>query len=48
MSYKTSYDERNREMILNRAKESLKNNQERLRVQARNKYRELSEKKKRI
>ena len=36
------------EVILNRAKEYYENNKERLRLQARNKYRELSEKEKYI
>ena len=45
MSEKTYY-QRNREAILNRAKEHYKNHKERLREQARNKYRELSDGKK--
>ena len=45
MSEKTYY-QRNRETILNRAKEHYKNHKERLREQARNKYRELSDGKK--
>ena len=39
---KTTYYQRNKEVILNRAKEYYENNKERLRKQARNKYRELS------
>ena len=38
----TTYYQRNKEVILNRAKEYYENNKERLRKQARNKYRELS------
>ena len=49
--YLTCY-QRNRDVILNRAKDYHENNKERLREQARNKYRNLSEeernKKKRI
>ena len=41
-----TYCQRNRETILNRAKEHYKNDKERLRQQARNKYRELSDGKK--
>ena len=41
-----TYYERNREVILNRAKDYYKNNKERLRKQARDKYRKLSKKKK--
>ena len=37
----------NKELILNRANEYYENNKERLRKQARNKYRELSEKEER-
>ena len=48
MSEKTTYYRKNREIILNRAKEYYKSNQERLREQARNKYKELSEKEKDI
>ena len=46
-----TYYQRNREIILNRAKDYYENDKERLREQARNKYRNLSEedkKKKRI
>ena len=47
-----TYYQRNRDAILNRAKNYYKNNKERLRLQARDKYRNLSEeeknKKKRI
>ena len=42
-SYLTYY-QRNREVILNRAKDYYENGKERLREQARNKYRNLSEK----
>ena len=41
-----TYCQRNWETILNRAKEHYKNDKERLRQQARNKYRELSDGKK--
>ena len=40
---KTTYYQRNREKILNRAKDYYENDKERLRKQARNKYRNLSE-----
>ena len=47
-----TYYQRNRDAILNRAKNYYENNKERLRLQARDKYRNLSEeeknKKKRI
>ena len=39
----TTYYQRNREMILNRAKNYYENDKERLREQARDKYRNLSE-----
>ena len=39
----TTYYQRNREIILNRAKNYYENDKERLREQARNKYRNLSE-----
>ena len=39
----TTYYERNRDMILNRAKDYYENNKELLREIAKNKYRELSE-----
>ena len=42
----TTYYERNRDMILNRAKDYYENNKEILREKAKNKYRELSEEKK--
>ena len=42
MDNATSY-QRNREKILNRAKDYYENDKERLREQARNKYRNLSE-----
>ena len=38
-----SYYQRNREVILNRAKDYYENDEERLRKQARDKYRNLSE-----
>ena len=41
-----TYYKKNRDVILNRAKDYYKNNRERLREQARNKYRNLSEEKK--
>ena len=44
----TTYYQRNREMILNRANEYYKNNKEVLREKAKNKYRELSEEEKNI
>ena len=44
----TSYYQRNREAILNRAKDYYENNKELLRESAKNKYRELSEEKKNI
>ena len=40
------YYQKNREVILNRAKDHYENNKERLKRQARDKYRNLSEKKK--
>ena len=42
----TTYYERNRDVILNRAKDYYENNKELLRERAKNKYRELSENKK--
>ena len=39
----TTYYQKNREIILNRAKDYYKNDKERLGEQARNKYRSLSE-----
>ena len=39
-----TYYQRNRDVILNRAKDYYENNEERLREQARGKYRNLSEK----
>ena len=42
----TTYYQRNREVILNRATEYYQNNRKVLRAKARNKYRELSEDKK--
>ena len=42
----TTYYQRNRETILKRAKEYYENDKERLREQARNTYRELSEEEK--
>ena len=44
----TSYFERNRDVILNRANEYYKNNKEVLREEAKNKYIELSEQEKNI
>ena len=44
----TTYYQRNREIMLNRAKDYYENNKERLREQARNKYRNLSEEDKNI
>ena len=41
-----TYYQRNRDVILNRAKDYYENNKERLRLQARDKYRNLSEEKK--
>ena len=42
----TTYYQRNREVILNRAKDYYENNKELLRESAKNKYRELSEEEK--
>ena len=42
----TTYYQRNREKILNKAKDYYKNNNERLREHARNKYRNLSKEEK--
>ena len=44
----TSYYPRNREVILNRAKDYYENSKELLRERAKNKYRELSEEEKNI
>ena len=41
-----NYYQRNREVILNKAKDYYKNDKERLKKQARNKYRDLSEEEK--
>ena len=41
-----TYYQKNRDMILNRAKDYYENDKERLRVQARDKYRNLSEEEK--
>ena len=41
-----TYYQKNRDVILNRAKDYYKNNRERLREQARDKYRNLSEEEK--
>ena len=46
VSDKTSYEERNRKIILNRAKKYYKKNQKRLRGEAKNKCRDSSEKEK--
>ena len=43
-----TYYQRNREVILNRAKEYYRNNTGKLKVKARDKYRELSKEKKDI
>ena len=43
---KTTYYQKIREVILNRAKDYYENNEELLRERAKNKYRELSEEKK--
>ena len=43
----TTYYQRNREIILNRAKDYYQNDKERLRKQARDRYRNLSEEEKR-
>ena len=48
MDDKTSYYQKTGTTILHRTKKYYKNNQERLREQARNKYRELSEEEKYI
>ena len=42
----TTYYHRNREAILNRAKDYYRNNRDELKVKARDKYRELSEEEK--
>ena len=44
----TTYYQRNREVILNRAKDYYENNKELLRERAKNKYRELFEEEKNI
>ena len=44
----TTYYQRNREVMLNRAKDYYENNKELLRERAKNKYRELSEEEKNI
>ena len=43
-----TYYQKNRDVILNRAKDYYKNNRERLREQARDKYRNLSEEEKNL
>ena len=48
MSDKTIHYRKNRDIIINRAKEENKNNQGRLKEQARDKYRELSKEEKDI
>ena len=48
MSHKTSYHKKKREIITNRAKKCYENNKRRLREQARNKYRKLSDEDKNI
>ena len=45
-SFEKTYYQRNRDVILNRAKDYYENNKERLREQARDKYRNLSEEEK--
>ena len=40
----TTYYQRNREVILNRAKDYYENNKDKLRIKAKKKYRRLSEK----
>ena len=45
-STELTYYQRNRNVVLNRAKDYYKNNKDKLREQAKNKYRNLSEKKK--
>ena len=40
-----TYDQKTRDVMLNRAKDYYENNKERLREQARDKYRNLSERK---
>ena len=44
----TSYYQRNREVILNKAKDYYRNNRDELKVKARDKHRELSEEEKDI
>ena len=44
----TTYYQRNKEVILNRAKDYYENNKELLKERAKNKYRELSEEEKKI
>ena len=44
----TTYYEKNRDVILNRAKDYYENNKKLLRERAKNKYRELSEEEKNI
>ena len=46
--HETTYCKRNRETILNRAKDYYKNNNEKLKEKVGNKYRELSEEEKNI
>ena len=48
MDDKINYYQKNLEIILNRAKEYYKNNKDRLRKQARNKYRKLLDEEKNI
>ena len=48
VSHKTSYHKKKREIITNRAKKCYENNKRRLREQARNKYRKLSDEDKNI
>ena len=44
----STYHQRNRDVILNRAKDYYENDKERLREQARDKYRKLSEEEKNL
>ena len=46
MNDRTTYYQKSRERILNRTKEYYENNKHRIRVQARNKYRELTDEEK--
>ena len=48
MGDKTTYCQKNKEKLLNRAKEHYENNEKRLWKQAKNKHRELSNKEKKL